>query len=99
MNAQEFAYWLQGFFEMTDAKELTPDQVEMIKEHLGLVFEKKTEKVIKADDALAKAIEEAVKRTKDVPFDDHRPPHRPWVTPKVTWQPNTITCGNGARIC
>jgi hypothetical protein len=38
MNSQEFCYWLQGFFEMTDAKEITPEQVDMIKRHLSLVF-------------------------------------------------------------
>ncbi len=38
MTAQDFAYWLKGFFEMTGAKKLTPLQVEMIKKHLELVF-------------------------------------------------------------
>lgn len=38
MNAENFAYWLQGFFEMTEAQQLTPEQVKMIKTHLGYVF-------------------------------------------------------------
>lgn len=38
MNEKEFCYWLQGFFEMTDATSLTDEQVEMIKRHLALVF-------------------------------------------------------------
>lgn len=39
MKATEFAYWLQGFFELTDPKELlSPKQVETIKNHLKLVF-------------------------------------------------------------
>lgn len=38
MNSQEFCYWLQGFFELTDAQDLTPAQVDMIKRHLALVF-------------------------------------------------------------
>ncbi len=43
MNAENFVYWLQGFFEMTEAQKLTPEQVEMIKEHLHLVFEHKAQ--------------------------------------------------------
>lgn len=45
MNFENFAYWLQGFFEMTDSKNLSPNQVLMIKEHLKLVFEKKTPQI------------------------------------------------------
>lgn len=41
-NPEIFAYWLQGFFELTDATTLTPEQVKMIKDHLSLVFEKVT---------------------------------------------------------
>lgn len=42
MNELNFAYWLQGFFELTDAETLTVDQVKIIKEHLALVFKKET---------------------------------------------------------
>ena len=42
MNEREFCYWLHGMFELTDADELTPDQVKMVKEHLKLVFTKVT---------------------------------------------------------
>jgi hypothetical protein len=42
MNPQEFAYWLKGFFELTDQKALNETQVQIIKEHLDLVFDKKT---------------------------------------------------------
>lgn len=42
MRAEDFAYWLQGFFEMTDSKTLTEKQVQMVKEHLALVFTKTT---------------------------------------------------------
>lgn len=38
MEFRDFAYWLQGFFEIQDADELTPEQVEMIKSHLNLCF-------------------------------------------------------------
>ena len=35
-----FAYWLQGFFEMSDAKTLDEKQVQVLKEHLELIFRK-----------------------------------------------------------
>lgn len=40
MTPENFTYWLQGFFEITGTKEVTPEQVEMIKAHLGYVFAK-----------------------------------------------------------
>ncbi len=47
MNSENFAYWLQGYFEMVAAGDdfgdgLTPEQVACIKDHLALVFEKVT---------------------------------------------------------
>jgi hypothetical protein len=40
MTARDFAYWLQGYFEIHGkAESLTPQQVEMIKRHLALVFQ------------------------------------------------------------
>lgn len=41
MTAEQFAYWLQGFAELSDA-EPTPEQWASIKEHLNLVFNKVT---------------------------------------------------------
>ncbi len=43
MNATEFAYWLQGFAEIQevsskDAEGLTPEQWQVVKDHLKLVF-------------------------------------------------------------
>jgi squalene cyclase len=38
MNSREFAYWLQGFFELSDSTELTPEQVSIVKKHLDMVF-------------------------------------------------------------
>ena len=41
MRSRDFAFWLQGFFELTDTdgKGLHPDQVRMIRRHLALVFQ------------------------------------------------------------
>ncbi len=38
MKSTEFCYWLQGFFEISDSNSLNEKQVEMIKNHLQLVF-------------------------------------------------------------
>ena len=42
MSPDSFCYWLNGFFEISDQKELTPQQVQIIKDHLDLVFKKVT---------------------------------------------------------
>jgi hypothetical protein len=38
MKSTEFAYWLQGFFELSESNTLSEKQVETIKNHLNLVF-------------------------------------------------------------
>lgn len=38
MKPEEFCYWLQGFFELSEATTLSGKQIEMIKNHLNLVF-------------------------------------------------------------
>ena len=42
MTARDFAYWLQGFFEISDTDDVKPEQVRMIKAHLALVLTKVT---------------------------------------------------------
>lgn len=43
MNADNFCFWLQGFFEMNpEVQELNKDQTKMLREHLQLVFNKVT---------------------------------------------------------
>lgn len=46
MNELNFAYWLQGYFELSKVNgeiKLTQDQINMIDRHLNLVFNKVTE--------------------------------------------------------
>lgn len=50
MTEREFCYWLQGYFEIDDNDnvrtcngELTRNQVQCIKDHLALVFNKQTQ--------------------------------------------------------
>ena len=38
MQSRDFCYWLQGFFEISNKSEFTPQQVNMIRNHLNLVF-------------------------------------------------------------
>ncbi len=43
MNSENFAYWLQGYFELLGKDEpLTKEQTQIIKDHLALVFVKVT---------------------------------------------------------
>ena len=42
MTSRDFAYWLQGYFELKDTIDhrlgATPETMELIKKHLALVF-------------------------------------------------------------
>ncbi len=38
MTSRDFAYWLQGFFEIAGTNKIDEGQAEMIKNHLNLVF-------------------------------------------------------------
>ena len=49
MNERDFCYWLKGYFELTYDNQLTADQIEIIREHLNLVFDKETELVLSHD--------------------------------------------------
>lgn len=42
MTTEAFTTWLQGYFELSDAKTLDERQVTIIKDHLALVFDKVT---------------------------------------------------------
>jgi len=38
MEAVNFCYWLQGYFELSKTSTLTTEQVDTIKNHLNMVF-------------------------------------------------------------
>ena len=42
MTAEQFVYWLQGYMELSDSKLMSSRQVEVVKDHLALVFNKVT---------------------------------------------------------
>lgn len=38
MTSRDFAYWLQGLFELSDVTTLNEKQTDLIRRHLALVF-------------------------------------------------------------
>lgn len=44
MTPQDFCYWLQGYFEVSDSYKLSEEQAKVIKEHLDKVFKKEFKK-------------------------------------------------------
>lgn len=40
MTPENFCYWLQGMLEISGAESLSKEQLAIIKEHLGYVFDK-----------------------------------------------------------
>lgn len=50
MTSRDFAYWLQGFFEVSNQKTITEEQTTVIKNHLNLVFKHEIDKQYKEGD-------------------------------------------------
>ena len=69
MTPENFVYWLQGMFELTNTKTMFAQQVEIIKNHLQLVFDKQTPDVIIDDvDLSGQGVEDLldlIKKKKD----------------------------------
>ena len=42
MTTKQFAYWLQGFFEINDPQTINKEQTQIIRDHLNLLFDKIT---------------------------------------------------------
>lgn len=42
LSPEQFCYWLQGALELGDLKELDPQELKIVKDHLSLVFQKLT---------------------------------------------------------
>lgn len=77
MTARDFVYWLQGHFEISGTNELSPFQVQQIKNHLSLVF------IHEIDPAHAQTVSadvaQAVHDTGKPPIVTPKPPHDgPW---------------------
>ena len=83
MTSDRFADWLQGFFELSEADSLTEKQVQIIKDHLALVFTKVTPD--RSDPGLG--IDPMITI----------PPTQPYISPSVDpmFNPNRVYCENG----
>lgn len=49
MTSRDFAYWLQGFFEISGVCDINQDQTQVIKNHLNLVFKHEIDPSITTD--------------------------------------------------
>lgn len=58
MSPKSYAYWLQGWVELNDGAQPTPEQWEAIKEHLALVFQKVTTKTVAPLPAISPGLSE-----------------------------------------
>lgn len=52
MTPENFVYWLQGYLEITNQKELDESQVKVIQEHLNLVLCKITHESVSSEKSL-----------------------------------------------
>jgi len=52
MLPEQFTFWLNGFFEISDTNNLSEKQVQIIRDHLNLVFNKVTPKSSKTSNYL-----------------------------------------------
>ena len=41
MNAQDFCYWLRGYFEINGEEDISKEKADIISKHLTLVFQQK----------------------------------------------------------
>lgn len=51
MNYEQFAIWLHGFLEISNVEDINKEQTQIIKDHLALLFDKKTPDRSKNKDA------------------------------------------------
>lgn len=103
MNYEQFAIWLHGFLEISNAETINKEQTQIIKDHLALLFEKKTpiRKEKKEEDTLEhfkKLAEEWEKRRpKNTEYSKY-PPYAPMPMPTYPgFDPYKITCSDGTR--
>ena len=101
MNYEQFAIWLHGFLEISNAEEINKEQTQIIKDHLALLFEKKTpdRSKKKEEDSLEhfkKLAEEWEKRhPKDIDYPKY-PPFAPMPMPTYPgFDPHKIICSDG----
>ena len=84
MNESTFVYWLQGFVEIANTDTISEKQWQIIKDHLKLVFDKKTpDRNLKVEDVF---------KLKEKPIDLIGTQRPQFTWPDTTFPPYTITC-------
>ncbi len=74
MKSQEFCYWLQGYFELSQPGiAIEPNQVKTIKKHLALVFFHEIDPEADGNDPETKSIMQAIHDGKKKPVESSRP--------------------------
>jgi len=74
MTAEAFAYWLQGYMEVQNPKEIDKTQTQIIKDHLALVFNKVTPDRSDEEQKLKEYLEKEA-QTEAGWFEDEFPEH------------------------
>lgn len=101
MTAEQFVYWLQGFMEVGQPRSLNDGQIQVIKDHLKLVFDKQTpDRTPQGTDPIIPT--GSIQGPPFFPQPGIAPnivpgttqPYSPYTGPDWTWRPNpyTITC-------
>lgn len=57
MKSESFVYWLQGFFEISEATTLNEKQIQIIKNHLNMVFVHDIDPKLGSEDHLDRLME------------------------------------------
>ncbi len=101
MTEKEFIIWLHGFLEISGAKTLDENQLQVIKDHLSTFFIKVTpEKSTKKEDDFGgkkiKELEDMIKNTPPSTTPYYPLPNWPVVAPEPydPYNPYKITCSD-----
>jgi hypothetical protein len=82
MTSRDFAYWLQGFFELSKAESLTAEQTGLVKKHLALVFYHEIDPSFSPDPVVQQEMQ-AIHRGNNTPESLENIPLRPPVPPPL----------------
>jgi hypothetical protein len=98
MTPEQFCYWLQGRAELVE-KTPSDEEWEVIREHLGLVFNKVTRKRVNPEDLFSKMDEVKKEQAPSdvsptIPFPRLYPgyPHPPYLGYDPRWPRTEIIC-------
>lgn len=96
MTAEQFTFWLQGFFEISqhilkDGQPLPAEAVEEIKNHLQLVFKKETPRI----GIIGEQLSEQILPITRMPYS---PPNWPLTTSPFIDTPIQVTCSTSTSV-